>query len=256
MATLTEVLGALLRDVAHARAQADMFSRQLSLEYLKDDLMRVLPVPRAEIRSTDVELGFAVSKVDRKEVSKTQITGEVLAGKLVSLCTRMVGLTVKVPGSRIPKPLREVLGDKRPVFEAELSRALAQAIRLKNDKEIDALLERQETQITAIERAATSALRVSLKATGVNVAPVPQTKNELSIHARDWIGELAAALVNALDRAKTESVRIDLAVTCDQLADIPEANLARVKLTVEIENYEWTEVETEDGTLIRKLVPR
>lgn len=67
MAELNDVLGAILRDIAQARVTGDLFSRNASLDYQRDDLLRSFPVPRVEIKEASVQLRFAVSGVERRE---------------------------------------------------------------------------------------------------------------------------------------------------------------------------------------------
>lgn len=73
MAELNDVLGAIVRDVAQARVIGDLFSRNVSLDYQQDELLRNFPVPRVEIKQASIDLRFAVNDVERKEVDPEAI---------------------------------------------------------------------------------------------------------------------------------------------------------------------------------------
>ena len=64
---LSQLVGAIIRDVAKARVQADQYSHLLSEKYKeKEDNGEQLvsfPVPRAEISDVEVKFKFAVSEI-------------------------------------------------------------------------------------------------------------------------------------------------------------------------------------------------
>lgn len=60
MADLREVVGAILRDITEARAQADAASRDMAVMYAKDPILRTFTVPRTEIRDLKLDLKIAV----------------------------------------------------------------------------------------------------------------------------------------------------------------------------------------------------
>lgn len=60
MADLREVVGAILRDITEARAQADAASRDMALIYAKDPILRSFTIPRTEIRDLKLDLKIAV----------------------------------------------------------------------------------------------------------------------------------------------------------------------------------------------------
>lgn len=256
MPTLTNVLGSLLRDIAHARAQGDMFSREVSLEYLRDEIMRLLPVPRAEIRSADVELSFSVLKVAEQAAPRTQILAEVLNQQLPTLQTRMLNVPIQTGVEPATAPMRETLGRQLHDIETMLLKELSEVVRFTSDDEVKAFLDRPDEVADSAAKRAIAALRKSLKAAEVSVSFKEPLQLALSDQVREWTKELHAASRNAVERAERESVRLELGVTREDLLGVPEAALARVKITVDIENYEWTEVVNEDGKQIRKLVLR
>ncbi|MTI32112.1 hypothetical protein [Xanthovirga aplysinae] len=70
--SLREVLGAVLKEVSDSRFLSDKYSRELSRVYQQDDIMKVFPVPRSEIKELDLELKFAFDEV-KKEPYRAEV---------------------------------------------------------------------------------------------------------------------------------------------------------------------------------------
>ena len=66
MTTLSEVLGAMLRDVNDAQAYSTRAARELAAEWQDDPRLLPLDVPNAWISELDLELRFAIAGVDRQ----------------------------------------------------------------------------------------------------------------------------------------------------------------------------------------------
>ncbi len=64
MADLQDVVGAILRGVTEARAQADEAARALTLTYANDPVLRSFTVPRTEIRNLTIDLKVAIRSLD------------------------------------------------------------------------------------------------------------------------------------------------------------------------------------------------
>jgi hypothetical protein len=97
MPKLGDTLGAILRDIAQSRIQADRFSRDASLEYAKDPILRLFPVPRAEIRSAEIELVFAVDRaVEKPGVSLDVLVTAAELAKVPEAALARVKLVVEI----------------------------------------------------------------------------------------------------------------------------------------------------------------
>lgn len=62
MATLSQVLGGILRDVTRARVNADLQTQELFEAYRTDPLLSRVPIPRVIVRELSVRLRFAVDE--------------------------------------------------------------------------------------------------------------------------------------------------------------------------------------------------
>lgn len=60
---IKDVIGAILSDLASARNISDLHSRRLVKYYRQDSLLKYFPVPRAEIKSVNIEMKFAVKLI-------------------------------------------------------------------------------------------------------------------------------------------------------------------------------------------------
>jgi hypothetical protein len=61
MPEIHHVLGAIFRDIAQGVFTSDLYSRNISLEYERDPLLRRFPTPRTEVEEIELELKFAIS---------------------------------------------------------------------------------------------------------------------------------------------------------------------------------------------------
>ena len=110
MPTLGEVVGALLRDVVHARSSADRFSAALSQQYLKDDILSNFPVPRIDINEITLNLRFAIVDVG-KDLKHAEVI--VQAEKLKDLKEEVVSSISIVTGMKNYSWVRSDLAGKK-----------------------------------------------------------------------------------------------------------------------------------------------
>jgi hypothetical protein len=253
MAELTEVIGSVLRDVARARATSDAFSREVSREYLDDEILRMFPVPRVEIGGVEVDVGFVVAEVSRRDVDRAHVARAVVDEHLNDLASR--ALTVRVKGTRNETmSLRIRLGDAVSDFVTSLEAQLGDAVQITSAEEADVLVENASAFASARIRPVLQALRTSVKESGQRIAIGSEPQRALADQLQEWSHQVATATRDVIDRQQKDPVVLDVSVTRAELQDVPEALLSHVRLMVEIENYEWTEFETESGREHRLVV--
>jgi hypothetical protein len=68
MVKLNQVLGAILSDITQAQFISDAYSRDLKLSYREDPVLKLLSVPRTEIKDVTIDLKFAILKPQDKVV--------------------------------------------------------------------------------------------------------------------------------------------------------------------------------------------
>jgi hypothetical protein len=62
MAKLKQVIGAILSDITKGQAISDGYSRDLKSSYREDPILKLLSVPRTEIKEVTIDLKFAILK--------------------------------------------------------------------------------------------------------------------------------------------------------------------------------------------------
>jgi hypothetical protein len=250
MAKFDETLGALLRDLAYARVKSDLFSREASLEYLKDPLLRLFPVPRVEMSQAEIEVSFAVKEARQNKPEPRQIARQVLTANLPALRDSL--FSVKAG----PGTLGELLGARRAAAEKS---ADTQLLKVFTDDEasLTAQVMNEPAQLAqSYSRAGLAALNQVAEARKLNLTfGLPQQK-EVDKQAALWAKAVNAAAQAELERAQANAFELDLAFTREELENVAPHLLARVKLSVSIENYEWAESEDADGKPTNKLVIR
>lgn len=256
MADLTQVLGAILKDVAQSRVISDAFSRDVSVEYANDPILVSFPVPRVEIRQVAIDLQFTVNEVKRKKLQTEDITRD----QVNRLATRLgdqvyANVTTQHPArEKIEALLEQRNMDLRAVFSA---RVLAVA-------------EEHPEAVAAVLRGSPDVLVRKLESTLENVLRkddalwavlrrgllVRDLREHISAAVGPIVTEFARDTLAAAKSAGRQAFSVDVAVTREELVDIPESVLSHVSIVTEIRNYEWTEVgTTEDGKPIRRLQP-
>lgn len=68
MAKLKQIVGVILSDITKGQAISDAYSRDLKSSYREDPVLKLLSVPRTEIKEVTVELKFAIVKREKGTV--------------------------------------------------------------------------------------------------------------------------------------------------------------------------------------------
>ena len=73
MAKLKQVIGAILSDITKGQAISDAYSRDLKTSYREDPVLKLLSLPRTEIKDVTINLKFAIVKGEKDTISKVAI---------------------------------------------------------------------------------------------------------------------------------------------------------------------------------------
>jgi hypothetical protein len=137
VAELNTVLGAILRDVAQSRVTADLFSRNVSIEYQQDPILSGFPVPRVDIVQTTVDLKFAVNSVDRHDVDRNAVIRARLPVFSASLAQEVY--SAMIASNPRSAELEEVIKRKN-LAVAERLPALIEQSAIANTADVDAAI--------------------------------------------------------------------------------------------------------------------
>lgn len=271
MAQLHDVVGAILRDIAQSRVTSDLYSREVSRYYEEDSLLRLFPIPRTEIREVEIDLTFGISEV-RKDNTRAEdkhvyvsriiqrysdkLTNQVFDGlrgspdsKIgkESLWQEMVN-SIDTIESRSDVKFKIIdffesnisdLIKEQKIEEQEESTSIS--LDLKKDKAKEGIMQIVEHGILSKEKVNTLIEEKSLR-------------NSLYY----WLENGLEDRLDAMDKDlnfELEAYALDVTVSASDLAEMPESSLSKIKITSEVRNYNWSQVEEKDNQVVRRLIP-
>jgi len=253
MAELTQVLGAILKDVAHSRVISDAFSRDISVDYAKDPILASFPVPRVEIREASIQLKFAVNAVQQEEIDRDPIVKGQLPALSSSLSQQLYqGVVLDSPQR---DQLLAVLEEKGLDLPARLSDQIAQVTAKQYPLVLAATQDKPQELIRVLEAAVQETLRSdeALWAILKKSARVQDLRERISAAVTPAVTQFVADVTRTVAAAGREALRVDVAVTRNELVDTPETVLSHVSIVTEIRNYAWTQVGGTDEQPILRL---
>lgn len=232
--TLAEVVGAVMAGLAEARSLGDRLSRDLADLYERDNLMRAFPVPRMEYANVEIDLPFAVRSVGGSRGPGYDLLRE--------------------EGARLAAKARESVASERltaAALDAATKAATAEAteaLLLADLRESQPTAEQSNLTATRIAQAFVDALSVRNRER--RTALMTLVRTEVNPVVKEALQTLAAARVGG-----GAPPAVSVFVTSTELANVPEGTIARVKITANTRNYEWTMVDQKNGEPVHKLVP-
>jgi hypothetical protein len=254
MPELSDVLGAILRDIAKARVISDLFSRDISREYEADQILVEFPVPRVEIREASVQLRFAVDSVTEPEVDVASIVQRRIAELAAGVGRE--GFATLILASPKREEYLELMQAEGIDLEQSLTKGAAKvanssrqdvlaAVQGAPDKLVARLVGPLEEVLRSIE-VIWEALKRERRVAEIQEALKSATAAAVVHFAQDVKAEV--------EKARAEGLRVNVVVTGPQLAEVPESGVSHVNVVTEIRNYEWEEV-AENDEVIRRLKP-
>lgn len=246
MAKFHHIVGAILKDIAHARITSDLHAREVSQAYQQDDLLRLFPVPRTEIRDVEIDLHFAITDLnlleqEHKRRRQIQMSLDNYASALAVELQLLLKDGLNIPVERIDR--------------AELKAYIHRPLLLKRGVYINPAGVYDQTKVAEIVGNALKdfiatltlqpPLEESIRDTLVNnivTLEINTTLQNLGIDVQKIYAQLAEHMLN-------------IEVEEDKLVNLPINTLSSVKITSSIKNYVWTELEDEQGNKTRRLIP-
>lgn len=73
MAKIKQILGAILSDITKAQAISDTYSRDLKPSYREDPFLKLLSVPRTEIKDVTINLKFAILQGEQDKLQESKV---------------------------------------------------------------------------------------------------------------------------------------------------------------------------------------
>lgn len=258
MVRISDIVGALLRGITMARIQADIFSNQASLQYLQSESLKNYPVPRSEIRQADINMKMSILETVQRNVDVNTIAQDTLFEGLPAYVEKILDIQVK-PASNAPdstlQPLRNYFGDQLTAatadiiaqLEAWLSQNVATVYtELTGSPSKWGSMAWRDRTITVVQ-AVVTARQITVHVSGTTFTKAVQAQST------PWAESMAAAVTFAVDMATSAFFDLDIALKKDQILMLPEHVMSELRLSIVVENYEWTTVRDKQGNTINKL---
>lgn len=256
MAELTDVLGAMLRDITRSRVISDLFSRDVGVEYSQDPILSVFPVPRLEIKQASIDLYFAVNEVGRKQAANP---GDVVREKAPVHAATLAANVFHDAISENPQKdkLLSLLQEMHIDLQGQLTAVVEKLLTSSSEEVSQALNNKPEPLRKKLDEAVLSVLLADQQVRTILVRTPGMDKLAELVRKRteEMVQAFVADVLAALNPSNEDVLRIDVAVTRQELTDVRDALLSRINLVTEVRNYEWAEVGEQDGKPIRRLRP-
>lgn len=243
--------------LAEGRSLSDLVSRNLSTQYEQDELLRLFPVPRMEMADAEIEFKFALTEpirptrtIDPAKVDAVvQKTAEQGAKTIMENASQLApGYTgvldlprignivhARVVGATLYKSREACKVPPQPGIVMETFPLYECAQGIVADLYTVNLIPRLTTGAEPI------IVTVGRLLTGVKDA-----------HERE-IQALRQLLINPIEAS---SFPLDVVMRHRELASLPPEILSSIKMRVNVQNYQWMEVEGADGTVSYKLTTK
>ena len=264
MATLNEVIEAVLKDVAQARAEADQFSANLAKAYKDHPVLRTFPVPRLELNDIEVDLRFAYLNPP----ADNTVVDQFYDTKLATVANTIVNNTFIM--------LREMDEANIPWMNA-LNRVYSLQNQINIRRSVQLSLLEDLTRLKAQDAAWQQERQPIINA--VLYLPLTNDPETAGLKANDnndipqRIDGVLEPLLNELLQQATEitldPVQVSSALVNDEryggaevevksavLATLPTQSVSKFNFATRIDNYQWEEAQNADGEtelLLNKL---
>lgn len=260
MAELQNILGSLFADIAQSVFTSDLYSRDISRYYEQDALLRHFPVPRTEIAELDLELKFAIGKI---ELNPTQSVGREANSASVFLdfsydlsesfydALHDQLLELKKKDARItPEMVYKAGSPEETIY-------LRQDLLRYFQRYQGSLIEQGDLQVDKAQ----AGIREILEKKLYFLLPKDFTKKERTDVYQRIARELKLApglkrLEEPLRHAwhQAGDFKLDVEITADHLIELNSEQISSVRVRTRVRNYKWSDVEHE-GRQWRTLNP-
>ena len=231
MAKLREVLGGILKDIAHSRFVADSVSREYLMLYKDDPVLAQFPIPRISVKDIILRLRFAVQ--DQASGSTAEVKEEEMAKLWRAELTKRVlpaFLRANLGTTVTPQQLNQFT---RTIIEpsARSKFSLSQALKGKTDKTI--------TDTTARLMTGFGKLPASARRSFPNQRLL---QRQTATRVRTQIARFLPKLREVEKARHAASMDLEVLVRHADLAPLPESAIQEITLTIGMDDLDTTDV--------------
>lgn len=255
---IKDVIGAILSDLASARNISDLHSRRLVNYYRQDSLLRYFPVPRAEIKSVNIEMKFAVKLVEEDSTRTSTKKGKinnVIEKYTFELVNQISDVIIELYDQNAP--LEYIAGtltntDERQFLVLRIAEKAMQKLGFGDSG--DNASHKQFVTLVTDQFRKKWPVELALQLKSNNESVQGKTLESL-IYAilKDPVGLIMDEILKI---SKTPNdLKVELIFEADKLQELHESCISSVNIVSEIRNYNWQKVGEKDNKPEHRLEP-
>lgn len=245
MVSLTEVTGALISQINKGRVQADMAVLDVAGIYKEHPFLSSFSIPRMTLDEVNVELKVAFAAGPSTRVSLTPES----RSRVISRARKLVqeDLPAKYRYIQSLAQNREIWEPLNVTVEKELSELVVAEVEVKPESAaigVAALIQ---------QRLMKAVLHPKFTITKAGASKfVEEDVPHIEEYVKDEMKKVIAEVIASQPPPKD---RLDVLITAADLKEIPSERITVVKLTLRDSDLAWTQIETKDGKVEKRLVP-
>jgi hypothetical protein len=255
---IKDVIGAILSDLASARNISDLHSRRLVNYYRQDSLLKYFPVPRAEIKSVNIEMKFAVKMIEEDGTRTSTKKGKIsnVIEKYTFELVNQVSDTVLHLYAR-NAPLEYMAG---ALNNAEDRQYLIQQIVENSLRKLDYEQLGSKTSQDRFSSIITETFRsrwpeeLNMK---LKYGDDPAAEYSLETFITEMLKNPVDKIMEEVQKIKKtpNDLRVELIFESDKLQELPASAISTVSIVSEIKNYNWQKVGDKENKPEHRLQP-
>jgi len=248
MASLGEILGALISQIGKGRSQADMATLEVAQIYKDHPLLSSFPVPKVSLDEIVIDLKMSISAAPAPEKFLTpKAKSEILAHleRIVDNLPKTES-SLKAICEKFPE-LSQVWKSAHPEIVQRLSELIPTEVEVKAKSIAQGLASIIHGHLTNTVLTPAAKVRPT---SAVNFLKEDALKIETGL-----ISQVQEIISKILEAQPSTKDRLDVLVTASDLQTIPPEKLTTLKLTLRESDQTWTQIETEKGEIKEKLIP-
>jgi hypothetical protein len=253
MVELSKIVGTILKDLAQSRAISDKFTRDISVDYASDKILKLFPVPRVEIKEIKISIPFAIKSVEigpvnLKNTMKPRM--KEMSENLSDLFYDRVILNLKNK-EKIVKLFnkQQFIWNVQTIFEELI---------ISDEDKFKKILEGEQAPLDIL-------LSESIEKELMKNAKL--SREILSAYDKDNLSKMIGSFVTDFNKkilgpeiisvtgnAQINDASVNVGINYSDLAEIPESSVTRIEITANIRNYHWIQSEDADGNATQNLI--
>lgn len=255
---IKDVIGAILSDLASARNISDLHSRRLVNYYRQDSLLKYFPVPRAEIKSVNIEMKFAVKLIEEDETRTSTKKGKInnVIEKYTYDLVNQVSDTILHLYTQ-NAPLEYMAGALNNTEERQyLIQQIVDSTLRKLDYEQSGSKTSQKQFSSIVIETFRSRWTEEMGAK-LKFGNEPEEDFTLESVIGEMLKDPVEKIMEEINKIKKtpNDLRVELIFETDKLQELSESTISTVSIVSEIKNYNWQKVGDKDNKPEHRLNP-